>query len=149
MCWEYQDAWREDIAQLTVIKASQRMHIKCIGNKAMIKSENSIQKDPSGVKAEKSIKGSHEDWQSWPGELSSRRTTPLGRVYHCFEEKKEKHLSISSLTLLINDSSHKMLMPLNLEFAQMSLRGARLKPGWVCKKLSELTQNQSLPWCLK
>ena len=61
----------------------------------------------------------------WSGELSSRRTTHLRQVYHSFEGRKEKYLSISSFPQIVNDSSHKVLMPLSLEFAQISLRKAR------------------------
>ena len=65
----------------------------------------------------------------WSGELSSRRTTHLRQVYCSFEGRKEKYLSISSFPQIVNDSSHKVLMPLNLEFVQISWRRARLKLG--------------------
>lgn len=44
---------------------------------------------------------------------------------------------------------HKVLIPLNLEVAQMPLRDTSLKLGCTYTKLSEPTQSQSLQWCLE
>lgn len=98
-----------------------------LGNNTLVKPENFIQKDGSGVKTGKSTKASHEI-SCHPGGWQ---------------------LFMSSLSPLVDTLPHKLLISLVLKDARMPLKGTKLKPDLIFNKLLEPTQKRTLQWSSK
>lgn len=92
---------------MILIKVSKGMHSKSdLCNNILVKPDIFIQKDRSSVKTGKSTKPSHEV-----------ACHPRGLP----RSSKGKHLSVSSLSPLVNALPHKLFIPLDLEDARMLL----------------------------